>query len=751
MGESILVQTTDWYKRCDRKRHDQKRYAQKQDRKRYVPGAMVIDVRGRVKPSSAFALRVSMNLTDYPLIAQLDDPAQIRGYAPEKLRALADEARQFLIESIQKTGGHLGAALGVVELTLALFHEFDFLQDRIVWDVGHQAHVHKLLTGRAARFGSYGGWDGLCKFLERRESPYDHMGAGHASTSVAAALGMALARDLRHQKHHVLAVIGDGAMTGGLAYEALQNAGHLETDLIVILNDNGMSIDPNVGMFARTLTRITSSDPYNAFRDEFKRVSQKVPFGGELLKKSFKHAERSLKDYASPEHAAFFESLGFRYFGPLDGHNLRGLLPTLKHLRTMRGPLLLHLVTVKGKGLGHTVENTFDAHAVSAAPVSGSAPASVSPAVSVSAPASVSPAVSVSASPARSTVLVNGVAPVVPAAAVVKRSWTNIFSEGLDALMAADESVVALTAAMLSNTGLAKLSRKYPRRVLDLGIAEAAVYCSAAGLAIGGLKPFVTVYSTFSQRAFDQMVHDIALQRLPVRFMLDRGGFVGGDGPTHHGVFDHSYLRLIPGMVLMAPADAQELRQMLLTAHAYEEGPIAMRYPRGETAVRPFPADATLTPIPLGQAALCQDAQDPQLVLLAVGSMVAVAREAATTLMETAGLAVSVVNARFIKPLDERLLLREIGRAQGVLTLEESSICGGFGEGVLALLAREGVMRPVRVLGVPDAFMPFGSQAQQLDEAGLSVRRVVAAARDLWESISREPFKAGYSAVAAER
>ena len=635
-----------------------------------------------------------MDAAKYPILATVQDPLELQTFPPERLEALAAEARAFLIESISQTGGHLGAALGVVELTIALFNQFDFLRDRICWDVGHQAHVYKILTGRAERFPEYGKWDGLCKFLERRESPFDHMGAGHASTSVSAALGMAIARDQCKESHHVLAVIGDGAMTGGLAYEALNMAGSMNLNLLVILNDNGMSIDQNVGAFARTVTRITASDSYNALRDEVKRISRHVPFGTEILK-SLKHMERSLKDYAAGDEAGFFESLNWRYFGPIEGHNLREVVTILHYAKSMQGPVLVHLRSVKGKGLGPEIENTFEAHAVT---------------------------------PSKPKA-----APATAARAPLRKSWTQIYSEGLREVMARDERVVALTAAMQSNTGLSPLAAAYPGRVLDVGIAEANAYCSAAGMAIGGLKPFVTIYSTFSQRAFDQLIHDIALQRLPVRIMMDRGGFVGADGPTHHGVFDFSYLRLIPGFVHMAPRNEVELRRMLLTAHAYEGGPIAMRYPRGETDVMALPVP--LQPIPIGQGELLRPAERPGLLLVAVGTMVETALAVAERLGE-AGIACAVVDARFVKPLDEALLTEQAAQAKAVLTLEENVLNGGMGEGVLALLAARDLLRPTRLLGAPDAFMSFGSQSEQLRASGLLPEQVEATARALWLQVA---------------
>jgi 1-deoxy-D-xylulose-5-phosphate synthase len=650
--------------------------------------------------------QVRMDALRYPGLSKLSNPLELQGMSAEQLEVLAQESRDFLIESISRTGGHLGAALGVVELTVALFHHFDFLRDRIAWDVGHQAHVYKLLTGRAPLFAQYGQWGGLCKFLERRESPYDHMGAGHASTSVSAALGMAVARDLRGEPHHVMAVIGDGAMTGGLAYEALSMAGHLDLNLLVVLNDNGMSIDANVGAFSafsRTVTRITTSDSYNALRNEVKKVSGRVPFGSEILR-GLKHMERSVKDYASP-HAGFFESLGFHYFGPVSGHDLRKLMSTLAHIKTMRGPILLHVSTVKGKGLGEAVEGTFEAHAVS--------PAKAAPTASTSQKAT-------------------GVQP------AARKSWTQIYTEGMQDVMARDPAVVALTAAMMSNTGLAPLKERYPDRVLDTGIAEANAYCSAAGMAIGGLKPFVTVYSTFSQRAFDQLIHDIALQSLPVRIMMDRGGFVGNDGPTHHGVFDHSYLRLIPGLVHMAPRDEREMRRMLLTALAHQDGPIAMRYPRGDTPVQEI--GAALDPIPVGQGELLHASTQPGLFIAAVGSMVVTALQVADAL-EAEGIPVAVADARFIKPLDEALLGEQIARAKAVLTLEENVLAGGFGEGVLALMAQRGLAKPIRLLGAPDRFISFGSQQDQLRESGLTPPQVIETARDLWNSVSGSPAR----------
>jgi 1-deoxy-D-xylulose-5-phosphate synthase len=622
-------------------------------------------------------------------------------YGEERLEALAAEARAFLIETISRTGGHLGAALGVVELTVALFNQFDFLHDRICWDVGHQAHVYKMLTGRAERFADYGEWEGLCKFLERQESPYDHMGAGHASTSVSAALGMAFARELRGQRHHVLAVIGDGAMTGGLAFEALNLAGSMNLRLLVILNDNGMSIDQNVGAFARTVTRITSSGSYNTLRDEVKRLTRHVPFGSEILK-SLKHMERSVKDYAAGDEAAFFESLNWRYFGPIEGHNLPEVLNLLRHARTMDGPVLVHLHTVKGKGLGPEIENTFEAHAVSPAkPKPVKVPRNAKAGAEAGAPA--------------------------------RKSWTQIYSEGLRELMAEDATVVALTAAMQSNTGLSPLAEAFPGRVLDVGIAEANAYCSAAGMAVGGLKPFVTIYSTFSQRAFDQLIHDIALQRLPVRIMMDRGGFVGADGPTHHGVFDLSYLRLIPNMVHMAPRDERELRRMLLTAHAYEDGPIAMRYPRGDTPA--LDLSAPLEPIPIGQGELLRGAARPGLLLVAIGSQDASALAVADALAAD-DIPCAVVDARFVKPLDAALLCAEIERARGVLTLEENVLAGGLGESVLALMAARDLGRPARLLGAPDAFVSFGSQHDQLRASGLLPEQIEATARALWNLVA---------------
>ena len=647
----------------------------------------------------------------YPLIAGLGEPQALHGYDLARLAALAEECRHFLIEAIGKTGGHLGAALGVVELTVALFHEFDFLRDRIAWDVGHQAHVHKLLTGRATRFAQYGQWGGLCKFLERGESPYDHMGAGHASTSVSTALGMAIARDRRGEDHAVVAVLGDGALTGGLAYEALSMAGALDLDLLVILNDNGMSIDANVGAFTRTftrtLTRVTSSDAYNALREEIKRIAAHVPFGSEILK-SFKHVERSLKDYASPNVAAFFESLGFKYFGPVPGHDLKALGDMLRHARAMHGPILVHVRTVKGMGLGPELENTFAAHAVSPRKPSAA------------------PAAQPSGAPAGGAAV-----PRVPA--TPKKSWTQIYSEGLEAIMAADPDVVAITAAMCSNTGLGPIRERFPGRVFDVGIAEANGFCSAAGMAIGGLKPFVTIYSTFSQRAFDQMVHDIGIQGLPVRIMMDRGGFVGNDGPTHHGVFDLSYLRLIPGFVHMAPMDELEMRRMLLTALAHEGGPIAMRYARGETPAMSW--SGPLEPIPVGEAAVVRDEPQAPLLLIAIGSLVRPALAVAEGLADE-GIACSVVNARFVKPLDAPLLTARIASAQAVLTLEENVLAGGLGEAILRLMAEHGLSRPAKLLGAPDRFVSFGNPQDQLREAGLLPEQIAEAARALWAQVS---------------
>jgi len=634
---------------------------------------------------------MEIDKTQYPMLAALRGPEELRGYSPEALYTLSGELRHFLMETIQRTGGHLGAALGVVELTVALFHMFDFSRDRIVWDVGHQAHVHKMLTGRASHFDEYGQWEGLCKFLERRESPYDHFGAGHASTSVSAALGMALARDRLGQDHHVVAVIGDGALTGGLAYEALSMAGSQELNLVVVLNDNGMSIDNNVGAFTRTVTSITASDSYNTLRDEIKKITERLPFGSEILK-SLKHVERSVTDYASGDEAAFFQSLGFRYFGPVSAHDLPRLVSLLEHVKTMHGPVAVHVHSVKGKGLGPEVENTFAAHAVS-------------------------PASKDEDEAEEETVLD---APV--------KSWTQVYSEGLREIMAGDAHVVAITAAMKSNTGLSPLARDFPGRVLDVGIAEANAFCAAAGMATGGVKPFVTVYSTFSQRAFDQIVHDIALQSLPVRMMMDRGGLVGADGPTHHGVFDFSYLRMIPGLVHMAPRDEVQMRRMLITAHQYEDGPIAMRYARGDTPAMELPA--TLEPIAIGTAEVVREDTPGGLLLVAIGTMVPTALEAAEALAGE-GIACRVVDARFVKPLDAALLGEEIGKAGAVVTLEENMLAGGLGEGVLALMAAHDLQRPARTLGIPDTFVGYGAYQAQLEHVGLTTPQVIEKAMGL--------------------
>ena len=635
-------------------------------------------------------------------LGDLVDASQLRSCSLDQLELLAEEAREFMLKTMQRTGGHIGAALGVVETTLALLHHYDFLKDRIVWDVGHQGHIYKMLTGRMDHFSQYGKWGGLCKFLDRQESPYDHMGAGHASTSISAALGMAIARDINQQKHRIIAVIGDGAMTGGLAYEALHLAGALHLDMLVILNDNGMSIDKNVGFFSRALTNVTASSLYNLLRRQFEIIDKKKEAFAitRQMAKSLKHIERSMKDYASEDKAAWFESMGWRYFGPQDGHDINSLNALLQQVKRIQGPVVLHLLTVKGKGMGLTVENTFNAHAISPALAT---PTNSKPSQEATPPCT-------SASPP-------------------KMSWTNLYGEGLLELMQQDSSVVALTAAMQSNTGLTAVAKHFPTRVIDVGIAEANAYCSAAGMTIGGLKPFVTIYSTFTQRAFDQIVHDIALQSLPVRIMLDRGGFVGADGPTHHGVFDHSYLRMIPNLVHMAPRNALELRRMLLTAHQHRSGPIAMRYPRGETEIMQIPE--TLTPISIGQGELLHDGGEDVILLIAVGGMVAHALQAAEILNKT-NTPCSVLDARFIKPLDETLIVQQVEKARVLLTIEENVAAGGLGEGIVAALAAQQKLPPVQILSAPDAFVPFGGQSQQWQEAGLTPSQIAQSAQTLF-------------------
>jgi 1-deoxy-D-xylulose-5-phosphate synthase len=609
-----------------------------------------------------------------PILPRLTGPEQIAGLSLPQLQRLCAELREEIITTVSRNGGHLGASLGVVELTVALHAVFASPRDKILWDVGHQAYGHKLITGRLTDFASLRRLGGISGFPKQSESPHDAYGVGHAS----AALGFAVARDVRNEDHAVIAVVGDGALTGGLAFEGLNNAGQLQTDLIVILNDNKMSISPNVGALAKYLTRITSGKLYTRLEADIWALLGKIPYGSKAQVLAGRIKE-SLKQLIVP--TILFEELGFKYFGPIDGHDLSALIPTLRSVRKLRGPILIHTITEKGKGYRFAEQDGQKYHGVGKFDT------------------------------AEGIKVVPGAVP----------SYTAVFGDTLVHLAERDRRIHAITAAMPSGTGLNGFRERFPDRFFDVGIAEQHAVTFAAGLASAGQRPVVGIYSTFLQRAFDQLIHDVALQKLPVVLAVDRGGLVGEDGPTHHGVFDLSYLRMIPGMVVMAPKDEAELQRMLVTALHREDGPSALRYPRGAGLGVPLLAEPE--PLPLGKGEILREGSD--IALLAVGAAVQPAREAAE-LLAREGLSAQVINMRFIKPLDEALLEKVWQEQRLVLTLEENSLVGGFGAAVLEWAARSGAERDLQVvnLGIPDHFQEHGARAELLAAVGLQAEQI---------------------------
>ena len=613
-----------------------------------------------------------------PILAKIQGPDDVKKLSRKELIGLAADIRAALIGSVTRTGGHLGASLGPVELAIALHYVFDSPTDKLVWDVGHQAYAHKMLTGRINGFSVLRQEDGMSGFLSRDESEHDHFGAGHASTSISAALGMCMAeqRKPKNVRGHAVAIIGDGALTGGMAYEALNNAGHIDAPLIVILNDNEMSIAPNVGAMAKHLNRLRTDPNYNRAKDDLADFVEKLPQGKNLVELG-KRIKDSMKEFIY--HASFFEELGFTYTGPIDGHNIGQLVDVLKHAKTSPNPIVVHISTQKGKGYDPALSDIERSHAVSA--------------------------------------------PTHPDAPKPPPKYQDAFAQAIIEMAREDDRVYAITAAMPSGTSLGKFQNEFPDRFFDVGIAEAHAVTFAAGLATDGLRPVVGIYSTFLQRAYDQIIHDVAIQRLPVIFALDRAGFAGDDGRTHHGVFDLSYLRIIPNMVVMAPKDEMELRHMFHTALKYNDGPVAIRYPRG--AGVGVDTSGALQVLPMGKAEILRKGDD--VTLLALGAMVPAAMQAANRLHEL-GYSATVVNARFVKPLDEALILELARSGTGIVTIEENAIAGGFGSAVLELLAANQVLTPVTTLGVPDKFFDQASQSRLREKSGLSIDSIVNAA-----------------------
>jgi len=616
------------------------------------------------------------------VLERIGSPADLKALGPDELRALAAEVRELIIETVSEKGGHLASSLGAVEIAIALHYVLDTPNDRVVWDVGHQAYAHKILTGRKDEFRTLRQYGGISGFPKPSESPYDAFVAGHSSTSISAALGMAAARDLGGGGRKVVAVIGDGSLTAGLAFEGLNQAGHLKKDLIVVLNDNEMSISKNVGALSQFLSRKLTGRFAMNLKKELERFIRTIPRFGTRLLDIAKRAEDSIITLLTP--GMLFEGLGFHYVGPLDGHDIEALVNSLKVVSSADGPVLLHVLTRKGKGY---------------------LPAEADPAA------------------------FHGVGPFVRETGTPKKpsrpSYTNVFSSALLEIAASDRRVVAITAAMPEGTGLSTFAERFPDRFFDVGIAEQHALTFAAGLAREGLVPVTAIYSTFLQRAYDEVFHDVCLQDLPVVIAMDRAGIVGQDGPTHHGLFDIAYLRHLPNMTVAAPKDEDELRHLLFSAVRYGR-PVALRYPRG--ACMGVDTSGPMREIPLGKAEVLREGKDA--AILAIGNMVHPAIEAAGRL-EKAGIKAGVINARFVKPLDAECILKAVSTAGALLTVEEGSLQGGFGSAVLELLEERGVRVPIKRLGVPDEYIEHGSQEELRSRLGLTAEGIEAAAKAL--------------------
>ncbi|PIS29007.1 1-deoxy-D-xylulose-5-phosphate synthase [Candidatus Saganbacteria bacterium CG08_land_8_20_14_0_20_45_16] len=607
------------------------------------------------------------------LLDKIKLPETLRELSAKQLEQVAEEVRQKIIEVTAQTGGHVAPSLGAVDLAVALHASFQSPKDRIVWDVGHQAYAHKILTGRLNKFDTLRTYGGLSGFPKPSESVHDAFGVGHASTSISAALGLVKARDLNEEKHSVIAVIGDGSLSSGLAFEGVNNVDGFKSNLIVILNDNEMSISKNVGAMSNYLTQVATSNLYVELRDRIEKVVKHIPrVGMSLFEAAKKLKDRTKHIVVNFKVNVMFEELGYKYFGPIDGHNIPLLMSTLHYVREVEGPVLVHVITKKGKGYPPAEKEPSRFH---------------------------------------------GVGPFVIATGETKASpkvtYTSVFGQTIVELAQKNNKLIAITAAMLDGTGLEEFAQKFPERFFDVGIAEEHAVTFAAGLAISGFRPVVAVYSTFLQRAYDQIIHDVCLQNLPVVFCLDRAGLVGEDGPTHHGVFDIAFLRSIPNMTVMTPADGDELKEMLGKALTLN-GPVAIRYPRGSVPEK------------------CQMSNDKcqinEVVILAIGSMVAPSVEAAA-LLEKEGISAKVVNARYVKPLDEKLILEAIKGAEKIVTVEEGVLEGGFGSAILEFLNEKGINTPVKRLGLPDKFIEQGKRDQLLEICGLTAEKICQAVK----------------------
>lgn len=626
-------------------------------------------------------------------ISEITHPNQLHGLSIRQLEQIARQIREKHLQTVATSGGHLGPGLGVVELTIALYQTLDLDCDKVIWDVGHQAYPHKMLTGRYNQFHTLRQKDGVAGYLKRCESKFDHFGAGHASTSISAALGMALARDAKGEDFKTVAVIGDGALTGGMALEAINHAGHMpHTKLLVVLNDNEMSISPNVGAIPRYLNKVRLSPPVQFLSDNLEEQFKNIPFVGESLSPELERIKEGMKRLAVPKVGAVIEELGFTYMGPVDGHNLEDLISTFKAAHKHDGPVFVHVATTKGKGyaiaekdqVGYHAQNPFN--------------------------------------------LATGKA--IPSSKPKPPGYSKVFAHTLVNLAENNPKIIGITAAMSTGTGLDKLASKLPKQYIDVGIAEQHAVTLAAGLACEGMRPVAAIYSTFLQRAYDQIVHDVCIQNLPVFFCLDRAGIVGADGPTHQGMYDIAYLRCLPNMVLMAPKDEAELQQMIVTGVNYTDGPIAMRYPRGNGYGVPLMEEGWEA-LPIGKGEILRQGDD--VLLVGYGSMVYPAMQTAEILSEH-GIEATVVNARFTKPLDTELILplaKEIGR---VVTLEEGCLMGGFGSAIAESLMDHDIVVPVMRIGVPDKLVDHATPDQSMADLGLTPPQIAERIRNTFST-----------------
>jgi 1-deoxy-D-xylulose-5-phosphate synthase len=612
-------------------------------------------------------------------LSELTHPNQLHGLSLRQLEDVARQIREKHLQTIAASGGHLGPGLGVVELTIALYQTLDLDRDKVIWDVGHQAYPHKMLTGRYNNFHTLRQKDGIAGYLKRCENKFDHFGAGHASTSISAGLGMALARDAMGEDFKVVSIIGDGSLTGGMALEAINHAGHLpNTNLMVVLNDNEMSISPNVGAISRYLNKVRLSDPFQFITDNLEEQFKHLPFVGETLTPEMERLKDSMKRLAVSKVGAVIEELGFKYFGPVDGHNIEELISTFKQAHKVSGPVLVHVATVKGKGyaiaekdqVGYHAQSPFDLKTGKAYPSNKPTPP----------------------------------------------SYTKVFADTLIKLAQNNPKIMGITAAMATGTGLDKFQKALPNQYVDVGIAEQHAVGMAAGMACEGLTPVVAIYSTFLQRAYDQIIHDVCIQKLPVFFCLDRAGIVGADGPTHQGMYDISYLRCIPNMVVMAPKDEAELQRMLVTGINYKEGAIAMRYPRGSGVGVPLMEEGWEA-VPIGKGEILRHGDD--VLLIGYGTMVHSAMQVAEILSEH-GIEATVINARFVKPLDIELIAPLAQRIGKVVTLEEGCVMGGFGSAVAEGLLDANVVVPIKRIGVPDLLVDHATPNESKASLGLT-------------------------------